>query len=208
MSRMKGPSCRLSRREGVDLCLKSSLRALDSKCRLAKKPGQQSLSRKSKTSTYGLMLRAKQRIQRFYQMSEKQLRLFYKRSAKCSGLVGNNLMIMLESRLDNVVYRMGFGVTRRDARQLVSHGMITVNQKKVDIASYIVKPNDCIAVREKSHGLVRIRAALEQAVQAGFLDWISVEAAAMKGIFSMPLPDVVIAKDFLNPGLLVELYSR
>ena len=166
MARYIGPKCKLSRREGTDLFLKSGVRALDSKCKLETPPGVHG-QRRGRLSEYGTQLREKQKVRRMYGVLERQFSNYYKEAARLKGATGENLLQLLERRLDNVVYRMGFGATRAEARQLVSHKSISVNGKTVNIASYSVAPGDVVAVREKAKNQLRINSALEQAAQRG-----------------------------------------
>jgi len=206
MAKYTGPTCKLARREGIDLSLKSGIRAIATKCKLELAPGQHGAKR-GRLSTYGVMMREKQKLRRIYGILERQFRRIFKSAAKLRGSTGDNLIRLLESRLDNVVYRMGFASTRAEARQLVSHRSIMVNGKIVNIASYVVSPGDVIEVKEKSKRQLRIQAALEAAQQIGFVDWIDVDATAVKGTFKQyPVADDV--KLGVNPNLVVELYSR
>jgi small subunit ribosomal protein S4 len=206
MARYIGPTCKLSRREGTDLFLKSGVRALDSKCKLETAPGQHG-ARRGRLSDYGVQLREKQKVRRIYGVLEKQFRNYYKESARLKGATGENLLRLLECRLDNVVYRMGFGSTRAEARQLVSHKAITVNGQAVNIASYTVKEGDVIAVREKSKTQLRIKNALEIAAQRSDVDWIDVNASSLEGTFKRyPERDDLPAE--INENLIVELYSK
>ena len=182
MARYIGPKCKLSRREGTDLFLKSGVRALDSKCKIETKPGVHGAGR-GRLSDYGLQLREKQKVRRIYGVLEKQFRGYYKEAARIKGATGENLLQLLETRLDNVVYRMGFGSTRSEARQLVSHKAISVNGQTVNIASYNVKAGDVVAIREKAKAQLRIKGALELASQRGDLAWIDVDTKKMEGTF-------------------------
>jgi len=206
MARYTGPTCKLSRREGTDLFLKSRVRSLDSKCKLEKVPGQ-TTDRRRRVSDYGLQLREKQKVRRIYGVLEKQFRNYYKAAALAKGATGENLLQLLEQRLDNVVYRMGFGATRAEARQLVSHKAIEVNGKAVNVPSYCVSPEDEIAVREKAKKQVRIQSALTTAEQYGFSEWIEVDAKGMKGTFKR-IPERADMPSDINENLIVELYSR
>ncbi|MCF6355073.1 MAG: 30S ribosomal protein S4 [Candidatus Polarisedimenticolaceae bacterium] len=206
MARYIGPKCKLSRREGTDLFLKSRSRSLDSKCNMEKVPGQQT-ERRRRVSDYGLQLREKQKMRRLYGVMEKQFRNYYKKAAQIKGATGENLLQLLEKRLDNVVYRMGFGSTRAEARQLISHKAIEVNGKVINIASYQVSENDEIAVREKSRKQIRIQSALAIAEQYGFADWVEVDAKAMKGILKR-VPDRSELPAEITEQLVVELYSK
>ena len=180
MARYIGPKCKLSRREGTDLMLKSGVRALDSKCKIEQPPGQHGTSRKGKLSDYGTQLREKQKVRRIYGVLERQFSNYYKEAARLKGATGENLLQLLESRLDNVVYRMGFGATRSEARQLVSHRSITLNGRRVNIASMQVQPGDVVAVYEKSKTQLRIKSATELASQRGTHTWIAVDYAKWK----------------------------
>jgi len=206
MARYLGPKLKLSRREGTDLFLKSGVRPLDSKCRAETVPGQHG-ARRSRLSDYAVQLREKQKVRRLYGVLERQFRNYYERSDGEKGATGENLLRRLEGRLDNVVYRMGFGSTRAESRQLVSHKAITVNGKIVNIPSYQVEPEDVIAVREKARGQLRIQAALELAVQRGSVDWVEVDATKMQGTFKR-LPDRSELPTEINENLIVELYSK
>ena len=168
MARYTGPKCRLSRREGADLMLKSRARPLDSKCKLETPPGQHGARRQRRLSDYALQLREKQKLRRIYGVLEKQFRNYYAKAAQKKGATGENLLKALECRLDNVVYRMGFGATRAESRQLVSHKAITVNGHCINIASYQIKPSDIVAVREKSKAQARIQDSLTVSEQYGF----------------------------------------
>ncbi len=206
MARYLGPKCKLSRREGVDLMLKSRARSLDSKCKLDKVPGQHG-ERRTRVSDYGLQLREKQKLRRIYGVLEKQFRNYYKSAAATKGSTGENLLKLLECRLDNVVYRMGFSATRAEGRQLVSHKAILVNGKSVNIASYPVKADDIVAVREKSRKQLRIQEALNVAEQYGFADWVEVDAKKMQGVFKS-VPERGDLPPDINESLVVELYSK
>jgi small subunit ribosomal protein S4 len=206
MARYLGPKLKLSRREGTDLFLKSGVRPLDSKCRADTVPGQHG-ARRTRLSDYAVQLREKQKVRRFYGVLERQFRNYYHAADGEKGNTGENLLQHLEGRLDNVVYRMGFGSTRAESRQLVSHKAITVNGKPVNIPSFRVKPDDVIAVREKSRGQLRIQAALELAVQRGSVDWVEVDATKMQGVFKR-MPDRAELPPEINENLIVELYSK
>lgn len=207
MARYTGPTCRLSRREGTDLLLKSRARALDSKCKLDTPPGQHGARRQRRMSDYALQLREKQKLRRIYGVLERQFRNYYKRAAKKKGATGEELLKLLESRLDNVVYRMGFGATRAESRQLVSHRAILVNGRCVNIPSYQVKANDVITVRERSKKQARIQDALTIAEQLGFPEWVDVDATKMEGVFKS-VPDREDLPADINEQLVVELYSK
>ncbi|MAA72993.1 MAG: 30S ribosomal protein S4 [Bermanella sp.] len=206
MARYIGPKCKLSRREGTDLFLKSGVRALDSKCKLETKPGVHGAGR-GRLSDYGLQLREKQKVRRIYGVLEKQFRGYYKEAARVKGATGENLLQLLETRLDNVVYRMGFGSTRAEARQLVSHKAIAVNGQTVNIASYTVKAGDVVAIREKAKAQLRIKGALELASQRGDLAWIDVDTNKMEGTFKA-VPERSELSAEINEQLIVELYSK
>lgn len=206
MARYIGPTCKLSRREGTDLFLKSGVRALESKCKADNIPGQHG-QRRSRLSDYGVQLREKQKVRRMYGVLEKQFANYYKEAARQKGATGENLLQLLESRLDNVVYRMGFGATRAEARQLVSHKAILVNGATVNIASYQVAEGDTVAVREKARNQLRIKQALELAGQRTPVDWIQVNADKMEGQYTRR-PDREDLSPDINENLIVELYSK
>ncbi|GGK83711.1 30S ribosomal protein S4 [Amphritea balenae] len=206
MARYIGPTCKLSRREGTDLFLKSGVRALDSKCKAEAVPGVHG-ARRGRLSDYGLQLREKQKVRRTYGVLEKQFRSYYKEAARRSGATGTNLLQLLEGRLDNVVYRMGFGSTRAEARQVVSHRQITVNGQSVNIPSFQVKAGDVVAVREKSKTQLRIKGALELASQRTAVEWVEVDTAKMEGTFKS-LPERSDLSADINEQLIVELYSK
>lgn len=206
MARYIGPKCKLSRREGTDLFLKSGVRALDSKCKLETKPGVHGAGR-GRLSDYGLQLREKQKVRRIYGILEKQFRGYYKEAARVKGATGENLLQLLETRLDNVVYRMGFGSTRAEARQLVSHKAIAVNGQTVNIPSYNIKSGDVVAIREKAKAQLRIKGALELASQRGDLAWIDVDTKKMEGTFKA-VPERSELSAEINEQLIVELYSK
>jgi small subunit ribosomal protein S4 len=207
VARYLGPKAKLSRREGTDLFLKSARRSLDSKCKLDSKPGQHGRISGARTSDYGNQLREKQKVKRMYGVLERQFRRYFAEADRRKGNTGDTLLKLLESRLDNVVYRMGFGSTRAEARQLVSHKALTVNGNVVNIASYQVKTGDVIAVREKSQKQARIVEALSLAEQIGLPSWVSVDAKKMEGTFKA-LPDRSEIANDVNESLIVELYSR
>lgn len=207
MARYLGPKCKLSRREGTDLFLKSGVRSHEDKCHHDRAPGQHGAARKQKVSDYGVQLREKQKMRRIYGVLERQFANYFKKAAQLKGSTGENLLQLLECRLDNVVYRMGFGSTRSESRQLVSHRAITVNGEVVNIASYQVAANDVVAVRESSRKQQRIKDSLEIAAQRPDVAWISVDAAKMEGVFkSAPSRDELPAE--INESLVVELYSK
>ncbi|MDH5711155.1 MAG: 30S ribosomal protein S4 [Gammaproteobacteria bacterium] len=206
MAKYTGPKCKLSRREGVDLELKSSLRALDSKCKLDQVPGQHG-ARRARLSDYALQLREKQKLRRIYGVLEKQFSNYYKEAARQKGSTGENLLSLLETRLDNVVYRSGFGATRAEARQLVNHKSILVNNKVVNIPSYKVKANDVISVREKCKKQTRIADSLNMAKQKGISDWISLDEGKLEATFKN-IPERSDLPSSINEQLVVELYSK
>lgn len=206
MARYIGPKLKLARREGTDLFLKSGVRAIETKCKIETAPGMHG-SRRGRLSDYGVQLREKQKVRRIYGILEKQFRLYYKEAARRKGASGENLLQILESRLDNVVYRMGFGSTRAESRQLVSHKAILVNGKAVNIPSYQVKSNDVISVREKSKSQERIKSALQLAEQRGFSPWIDVNSSKMEGVFKN-VPERSDLPAEINEQLIVELYSK
>lgn len=207
MARYTGPKAKLSRREGTDLFLKSARRGLDTKCKLDSKPGQHGRTSGQRTSDYGVQLREKQKVKRMYGVLERQFRRYFAEATRRKGNTGEHLLMLLESRLDNVVYRMGIASTRAEARQLVSHRAIAVNGATLNIPSAIVKPNDIVAVREKSRTQARIQDALNLADQNGFPSWVSVDKTKMEGTFKSLPERSDIAAD-INESLIVELYSR
>jgi small subunit ribosomal protein S4 len=207
MARYIGPTCKLARREGTDLFLKSPVRTIDSKCKFDRAPGVKPGGRRPRTTVYGTQLREKQKLRRMYGILEKQFRNYYKEAARMSGSTGLNLLQLLESRLDNVVYRMGFGVTRAEARQLVSHKSVMVNGRKVNIASYQVRPGDEIEITEKARKQLRITSALEIAEQIGFVPWVEVDIKGVKGQFKS-LPERVDLPPDISESLVVALYSK
>ena len=207
MARYIGPKCKLSRREGTDLFLKSSRRAFSDKCKADAAPGQHGAKSGARLSDYGKQLREKQKVRRTYGVLEKQFRKYYAEAVRRKGNTGDNLLQLLESRLDNVVYRMGFGSTRAEARQLVSHKSIEVNGRSLNIASAMVKAGDVISVREKSKGQLRIKDSLQLAESAGFPAWVLVDTAKMTGTFKQ-VPDRSELSQEINESLVVELYSR
>ena len=207
MARYTGPKAKLSRREGTDLFLKSARRSLDSKCKLDVKPGQHGLRSGARMSDYGNQLREKQKVKRMYGVLERQFRRYFAEAERRKGNTGDNLMQLLETRLDNVAYRMGFGSTRAESRQLVNHQALMVNGKVVDIPSYLVKPNDVVAIREKSKKQARIIESLSLAEQIGIADWVSVDSKKMEGQFKR-VPDRSEFANDINESLIIELYSR
>ena len=207
MARYLGPKAKLSRREGTDLFLKSARRSIADKSKFDSKPGQHGRTSGARTSDYGLQLREKQKVKRMYGVLEKQFRRYFAEAERRRGNTGANLLSLLESRLDNVVYRMGFGSTRAEARQLVSHKAVTVNGQPVNIPSYLVQTGDVIAVREKSRKQTRVQEALQLAGQLGFPAWVEVSVDKVEGTFKKT-PDRDEFGADINESLIVELYSR
>ena len=207
MARYIGPKCKLSRREGTDLFLKSARRSLDSKCKLESRPGQHGRTSGARTSDFGLQLREKQKLKRMYGVLEKQFRKYYVEADRRRGNTGETLIQLLESRLDNVVYRMGFGSTRAEARQLVNHRAIEVNGHTADIASMLIKAGDVVAVREKAKSQGRIKESLDLATGIVLPQWVEVDAAKLSGVFKQAPDRADVAQD-INESLVVELYSR
>lgn len=206
MARYLGPKLKLSRREGTDLFLKSGVRAIDTKCKIDNAPGVHG-ARRGRLSEYGVQLREKQKVRRMYGVLEKQFRNYYKEAARLKGNTGENLLQLLEGRLDNVVYRMGFGATRAEARQLVSHKAILVNGKVVNVPSFKVAANDVVSIREKAKQQARIKAALEVAEQREKPTWIEVDASKLEGTFKR-MPERSDLSADINEQLIVELYSK
>jgi small subunit ribosomal protein S4 len=207
VARYLGPKAKLARREGTDLYLKSARRAISDKAKFDSKPGQHGRTSGSRTSDFGLQLREKQKVKRMYGVLERQFRRYFEEAERRKGNTGSNLLTLLETRLDNVVYRMGFGSTRAEARQLVSHRAITVNGNVVNIASYLVKPGDQVAVREAKKKQLRIADALKLAESIGLPAWVEVNSSKMEGVFKK-LPDRDEFGADINESLIVELYSR
>ena len=207
MARYLGPKAKLSRREGTDLFLKSARRAIGDKAKFDSKPGQHGRTSGSRTSDFGLQLREKQKVKRMYGVLERQFRRYFAEAERRKGNTGANLLTLLESRLDNVVYRMGFGSTRAEARQLVSHKGITVNGEVVNIASYLVKVGDVVAVREKAKKQLRITDAVKLAESVGMPAWVQVDASKLEGVFKKT-PDRDEFGADIKEALIVELYSR
>jgi small subunit ribosomal protein S4 len=206
MARYIGPKCKLARREGTDLFLKSGVRSIDSKCKIDQAPGQHG-ARRSRVTEYGTQLREKQKVRRIYGVLEKKFRLYYKEADRRKGSTGVNLLQILESRLDNVVYRMGFASTRAEARQLVSHKSIQVNGQTVNIPSYEVSPGDVVSIREKSRNQTRIASALELSSKTGVASWLEVDPKAFQGTFKS-VPDRSDLSADISENLIVELYSK
>ena len=207
MARYIGPKCKLSRREGTDLLLRSRARPLESKCQIDKIPGEQAGKSRQRLSNYGTQLREKQKLRRIYGVLERQFRNYYKKASHLKGSTGENLLKLLESRLDNVVYRMGYGVTRAEARQLVSHKAIMVNSKVVNIPSYQVQPADVVSISEAGKKQARIQYALNIAEQYGFPEWVDVNSKKMEGVFKS-VPERADLPPDINEQLVVELYSK
>jgi len=208
MARYIGPTCKLARREGADLSLKSPARAIDSKCKLEQKPGQHGAARKGKMSDYAVQLREKQKVKRIYGLLERQFRNYYKKASSKKGNTGESLLQLLETRLDNVVYRMGFAVTRPAARQLVSHKGILVNGKPVNLPSYQIKMGDQIQLTEKAQRQLRVEEALKV---SGDMDlapaWVEVDSKKFSGVFKA-VPERSDLPSDINEALIVELYSK
>jgi small subunit ribosomal protein S4 len=207
VARYLGPKAKLSRREGTDLFLKSARRAISDKSKFESRPGQHGRTSGSRTSDFGLQLREKQKVKRMYGVLERQFRRYFAEAERRKGNTGANLLMLLESRLDNVVYRMGFGSTRAEARQLVSHKGITVNGDVVNISSYLVKAGDAIAVREKSKKQLRVIDSVKLAESIGLPDWVKVDTAKLEGVFTKT-PDRDQFGAEIKEALIVELYSR
>jgi small subunit ribosomal protein S4 len=207
MARYVGPKCKLARREGTDLFLKSGIKPLENKCKFTVPPGGLKGERKTRLSEYGLQLREKQKLRRMYGVLERQFGNYYTEAARRQGSTGENLLKLLECRLDNVVYRMGFAATRAEARQLVSHKAIVVNEQVVTIASYQVKAGDVVQIREKAKKQLRIAGALSVASQVGFPEWVEVNDKEFRGVFKqVPARDDILPD--INENLVVELYSK
>jgi len=207
VARYLGPKAKLARREGTDLYLKSARRAISDKSKFETKPGQHGRTSGQRTSDYGIQLREKQKVKRMYGVLERQFRRYFAEAERRKGNTGANLLFLLESRLDNVVYRMGFGSTRAEARQLVSHQAMMVNGKTVDIASFLVKAGDVIGLREKAKKQLRVTESVKLATSIGLPDWVTVDATKLEGIFRK-VPDRDQFGAEINESLIVELYSR
>ena len=207
MARYTGPRCRLSRREGMDLMLTSRTRPLDSKCKLDAPPGQHGVRRQRRMSDYALQLREKQKLRRIYGVLERQFRNYYKEAARRRGATGENLLRLLECRLDNIVYRMGFGSTRAESRQLVNHKSVMVNGRCVNIPSYQVSLSDVVSIREKARKQQRIQDSIALTEQYGFPGWVEVDVEKMEGVLKS-LPDREDLPPDINEQLVVELYSK
>lgn len=206
MARYLGPTCKLARREGTDLFLKSGVRPLESKCKAETAPGQHG-ARRGRLSDYGIQMREKQKVRRIYGVLERQFSGYYKEAARKKGATGENLLRILESRLDNVVYRMGFGATRAEARQLVSHKAVTLNGKATNIPSLQVQPGDVIAIREKAKNQLRIQQSVALAAQRGLVEWLDVNASKLEGVYKAHPERGELSSD-INESLIVELYSK
>jgi small subunit ribosomal protein S4 len=208
MARYIGPTCKLARREGVDLALKSPARAVESKCKLDQPPGQHGANRRLRLTDYALQLRQKQKVRRIYGVLEKQFRNYYKAAAGQKGATGENLLKLLEGRLDNVVFRMGFAVTRAQARQLVSHKSIMVNDQLVNIPSYQVVSGDVVSIREKAKSQLRIKEAITLNQELDLIpEWVDVDTTNMTGTYKSSPERTDLPPD-INESLIVELYSK
>jgi small subunit ribosomal protein S4 len=207
VARYLGPKAKLARREGTDLYLKSARRPIGDKAKFDSKPGQHGRTSGSRTSDFGLQLREKQKVKRMYGVLERQFRRYFAEAERRRGNTGANLLFLLESRLDNVVYRMGFGSTRAEARQLVSHKAVTVNGQVVNISSYLVKAGDAVSIRENAKKQLRVQDALKLAESIGMPDWVQVDATKLEGVFKK-VPDRDQFGAEINESLIVELYSR
>ncbi len=207
MARYLGPKGKLARREGTDLYLKSARRSIGDKTKFESKPGQHGRTSGSRTSDFGLQLREKQKVKRMYGVLERQFRRYFAEAERRRGNTGANLLTLLESRLDNVVYRMGFGSTRAEARQLVAHKAVTVNGEVVNIASYLLKAGDTVAIRERASKQLRVQDALKLAATVGLPEWVQVDATKLEGVFKK-VPDRDQFGAEINESLIVELYSR
>lgn len=206
MARYLGPTCKLARREGTDLFLKSGVRPLESKCKAETAPGQHG-ARRGRLSDYGIQMREKQKVRRIYGVLERQFSGYYKEAARQKGATGENLLRILESRLDNVVYRMGFGATRAEARQLVSHKAVMLNGKTTNIPSLQVQPGDVITIREKAKSQLRIQQSVALAAQRAQVEWLDVNASKMEGVYKAH-PERNELSSEINESLIVELYSK
>lgn len=206
MARYLGPKCKLGRREGTDLFLKSGIRDIGSKCNMEKTPGMHG-GKRARLSDYGVQLREKQKLRRMYGVLERQFRNYFKEAARRKGSTGENLLRLLEGRLDNVVYRMGFAATRAEARQLVSHRAILVNGRTVNIPAYQVTPEDTVTVREKARKQQRINDAVELSKSRTPVDWVEVDGKKLEGVFKR-MPDRSDLPAEINESLVVELYSK
>jgi small subunit ribosomal protein S4 len=208
MARYRGATCKLARREGADLSLKSPARALDSKCKLENKPGQHGANKRMRMSDYAVQLREKQKVKRIYGVLERQFSNYYKKATQLKGNTGENLLRLLEARLDNVVYRMGFAVTRAQARQLVSHKAVLVNGKKCNVPSYVMRPGDEVKLTESAQKQLRVQEAIKVSESMDLRPgWIETDAANAAGVFKA-MPDRGELPTDINEALIVELYSK
>jgi small subunit ribosomal protein S4 len=208
MARYIGPTCKLARREGADLSLKSPARAIDSKCKLEQKPGQHGAARKGRLSDYGVQLREKQKVKRIYGLLERQFHKYYVKASNQKGNTGENLLRQLETRLDNVIYRMGFAVTRAQARQLVAHRAVSVNGKRVNLPSYQVRPGDEISLTESARSQLRVQESLTVSQEMDLVPaWVEVDAKKFSGVFKA-LPERSDLPSDINESLIIELYSK
>jgi len=207
VARYTGPKCKLARREGTDLFLKSARRSLDSKCKLETKPGQHGVKSGMRQSDFGNQLREKQKLRRMYGLLERQFRRYFAEAARRKGSTGTNLLQLLESRLDNVVYRMGFGSTRAEARQLVTHCSILVNGKSQNVPSAVLRAGDVVSITERAKGQLRIQDSLQLAEKVGFPSWVEVDAKKMTGTYKGAPERSEFGQD-INESLVVELYSK
>ncbi len=207
MARYIGPKCKLSRREGRDLLLKSGIRSFDSKCKSETVPGQHGRSRRPRISDYGVQLREKQKVRRIYGVMEKQFKTYYKNAARKKGVTGDNLLQALESRLDNVVYRMGFASTRAEARQLVSHKSVLVNDKRVNIPSFHLNEGDTVSLTDKAQSQTRVQQALEISKNREDCDWVEVNTSIFSGTYKYT-PERSSLDSDINENLIIELYSK
>ncbi|MBK8068737.1 MAG: 30S ribosomal protein S4 [Rhodanobacteraceae bacterium] len=208
MARYIGPTCKLARREGTDLFLKSPARPIDKKCKIEQKPGQHGAAKKAKNSDYSLQLREKQKVKRMYGVLERQFRRYYAEASRRRGATGENLLQILESRLDNIVYRMGFAVTRAQGRQLVAHRAIKVNGRIVNLPSYQVKVGDVVALADRAKDQLRVKEALTLSQEMDLApNWVELDSAKSQGVFKQ-LPDRSDLSADINENLIVELYSK
>lgn len=206
MARYTGPRCKLARREKTDLSLTSGIRSVDSKCKLDTAPGMHG-ARRGRETEYGAQLREKQKVRRIYGIMERQFRNYFKKAARLKGSTGENLLRLLETRLDNIVYRMGFGSTRAEARQLVTHGAILIDGKRVNIPSHAVVPGNVISVREKAKTQLRVQGALSLAQSRPANAWLEVDAGEMKGTFKQ-MPERSDLPADIKEKFIIELYSK
>lgn len=208
MARYLGPTCKLARREGTDLFLKSPARPLDKKCKLEQKPGQHGAAKKAKNSDYSTQLREKQKVKRMYGVLERQFRRYYAEASRRKGATGENLLQLLESRLDNIVYRLGFAVTRAQARQIVAHRGVLVNGKSINLPSYQLKVGDVVALAERAKEQLRVKEALTISADMDLApNWLEIDAGKGQGMFKQ-LPERSDLSAEINENLIVELYSK